>query len=63
MAEKSPLFIRIADAVTRYSVSVSTINRALRNGELTRHKRGRCTLLELAEADAWARGEAQPANQ
>ncbi|MDO5632202.1 MAG: hypothetical protein Q4G22_10230 [Paracoccus sp. (in: a-proteobacteria)] len=49
-----PLFIRINDAARRYSVSVSTINRAFANGELTRHKRGHCTLILLAEADAWA---------
>lgn len=57
MAEKAPLLIRIADAAERYSISRATINRALRNGEIPRIKRGRCTLLPLEDADAWARGD------
>ena len=57
MAEKAPLLIRVADAAERYSVSRATINRALRKGEIPRIKRGRCTLLPLEEADAWARGD------
>lgn len=59
MAEKSPLLIRVADAAERYGVSRATINRALRNGDIPRIKRGRCTLLPLKDADAWAMGTTQ----
>lgn len=56
-AKQAPLLIRVADAAERYSVSKATINRALRKGEIPRIKRGRCTLLPLEDADAWARGD------
>lgn len=53
----TPKFIRIADAQVIYSISRNTICRALDSGELTRNKRGRAVLLEVAELDAWVRGE------
>lgn len=58
MAEKAPLLIRVADAAERYSVSRATINRALKDGRIQRIKRGRCTLMRLDDADAWALGTA-----
>lgn len=57
MADQTTLFIRPKAAALRYSVSLATINRALARGELTRVKRGSATLIEVAEADAWARGD------
>ena len=57
MQENIPVFILPKAAATRYSVSLATINRALARGELTRLKRGSATLIEVAEADAWARGD------
>lgn len=55
--ENGPVFTRPKAAAVRYSVSLATINRALAKGELTRIKRGSATLIEVAEADRWARGD------
>ncbi|MEZ5723902.1 MAG: helix-turn-helix domain-containing protein [Paracoccaceae bacterium] len=60
MASKNPLLIRVSDAAERYSVSRATINRALRDGKIPRIKRGRCTLMPLEDADAWALGTTSP---
>jgi len=57
MADVSKHYLRPRTAAERFSVSVATINRALRSGELTRIKRGRCTLIDVAELDAWVRGD------
>ena len=57
-----PIFIRIDDAVRRYSLSRSTFNRALAAGELTRHKRGGSVLLERVEVERWVRAGAEPAS-
>ena len=51
-----PKFIRINDAVARYSLSRSTFNRALQSGELTGIKKGTALLLEVAELDRWIIG-------
>lgn len=59
--EQSPAFIRINDAVQRYSLSRSTFNRALASGELTRIKRGSSVLLEREEVERWVRAGADPA--
>ena len=48
-----PKYIRINDAVTRYSLSRSTINRALKSGDLASIKKGGAVLLEVSEADRW----------
>lgn len=61
MTEKPRIFIRVKEASARYSLSPATINRAFRDGSLTRIKRGRATLIDLLEADQWARGDT-PAN-
>ena len=57
-----PAFLRINDAVARYSLSRSTFNRALASGELTRIKRGSSVLLEREEVERWVRAGAEPAN-
>jgi excisionase family DNA binding protein len=54
-----PKFVRVVDATHRYSLSRSTIERAIAAGEITRHKRGRLTLLEVAELDAWITGRSR----
>ena len=43
----------------RFSLSRSTFDSALAAGELTRVKRGRAVLLELAEVEMWTRSGAQ----
>lgn len=53
----APRFVRIADAIIMYSLSRATFDRALAAGELTRHKRGSAVLLEVAELEAWVRGD------
>ncbi|SFI65072.1 hypothetical protein SAMN04488095_1469 [Jannaschia pohangensis] len=53
----APRFVRIADATQMYSLSRATFDRALAGGDLTRYKRGSAVLLEVAELDAWIRGE------
>ena len=60
--DATPAFIRINDAVQRFSLSRSTFNRALASGELTRIKRGSSVLLEREEVERWVRGGAEPAN-
>ena len=57
LADKTALFLRPRPAAERLSLSVATINRALAKGELTRIKRGSATLVDVAELDAWARGD------
>ena len=57
-----PTFLRINDAVARYSLSRSTFNRALASGELTRIKRGSSVLLEREEVERWVRAGAEPAS-
>ena len=57
-----PTFIRIDEAVQRYSLSRSTFNRALAAGELTRIGRGRSVLLEREEVERWVRAGAEPAS-
>ena len=57
--ESTPTFIRPREAVDRFGLSRSTFDRALTRGELTRHKKGSATLLELAEVEAWIRDGAQ----
>ena len=54
--EKITKYIRIKDAVLRYSLSRSTINRALKSGELPSIKKGGAVLLEVTEADRWITG-------
>ena len=56
----TPAFLRINDAVARYSLSRSTFNRALAAGELTRIKRGSSVLLEREEVERWVRAGAEP---
>jgi excisionase family DNA binding protein len=56
----APAFIRINDAVQRYSLSRSTFNRALASGDLTRIKRGASVLLEREEVERWVRAGAEP---
>ena len=55
-----PQFIRIGDAVHRFSLSRSIFDRALAAGDLRRFKRGHAVLLELAEVEAWVRSGAKP---
>lgn len=56
--DQRPHFIRMNDAVWRYSTSRSTLNRALAAGELTRFKRGSTVLLEVEELERWVRAGA-----
>lgn len=51
-------YIRINDAVERYSLSRSTFNRAIKAGEITYVKKGRAVLLNVAALDHWISGEA-----
>lgn len=57
MAENAKKYIRPKAAAERVSLSVATINRALAKGDLARIKRGAATLIDVAELDAWARGD------
>ena len=52
-----PKYIRINDAVVRYSLSRSTFNRALKSGDLTAIKKGTAVLLEVEAVDRWITGE------
>ncbi|MCK0101190.1 hypothetical protein [Pseudohalocynthiibacter sp. F2068] len=54
--DNTPKYIRINDAVARYSLSRSTFNRALKNGDLPSIKKGKAVLLEVAKVDAWILG-------
>ena len=58
--EQAPRYERISDLCDRGRVSPATVYRALKAGDLTRYKRGRATLIDAAEADAWLRGEIAP---
>jgi len=50
-------YIRINDAVVRYSLSRSTFNRAIKAGEITPIKKGRAVLLDIEALDRWINGE------
>ena len=54
---KTPKYIRINDAVARYSLSRSTFNRALKSGDLVAMKKGAAVLLEVETVDRWITGE------
>lgn len=62
MSIQPPDFIRINDAVQRFSLSRSTFNRALAAGELTRIKRGGAVLLDAEEVRRWVLGDVSPAD-
>jgi len=51
-------YIRISDAVERYSLSRSTFYRAIKSGEITPIKKGRAVLLEIEALDRWINSEA-----
>lgn len=57
LSEATRRYERISDLCSRGSVSPATVYRALKAGDLTRYKRGRATLIDVAESDAWLRGE------
>ena len=51
-----PKYMRINDACVRYSLSRSTFNRALKEGELIGIKKGSAVLLEIEAVDNWITG-------
>jgi len=56
-----PKYIRIKQAVERYSLSRSTIYRAIDKGELTPVKKGKCLLFSIEELDRWIMSDSIPA--
>jgi excisionase family DNA binding protein len=52
-----PQYIRINDVSGKYSISRSTIERAISGGDLPRVKRGRIVLLDVEAVEAWIHGK------
>lgn len=52
-----PQYIRINDVSGKYSISRSTVERAIAGGELPRVKRGRIVLLNVEAVEAWIHGK------
>ena len=60
--DHAPRYERISDLCKRSGLSPATVYRALGSGDLTRYKRGRATLIDVAEVNDWLRGDIAPAN-
>jgi excisionase family DNA binding protein len=52
-SEPEPVFITVAQATRRVSLSVTTLYKAFARGELTRYRAGGKVLLKVAELNAW----------
>jgi excisionase family DNA binding protein len=51
-----PLYVGIKDAVTMFGLSRDTFYRAVNKGEITLHKRGSRSLLQVSEISDWIEG-------
>jgi excisionase family DNA binding protein len=56
MRENIPLYLGIKDAAILFSISRSTIYRALERGDLVSHKCGSRTLIETRVLENWIKG-------
>ncbi len=52
-ATLAPKYLRITEASRIYSISRSTWDRAMNDGELTRYKRGKMVLMSIEEIENW----------
>ena len=53
----APIFVRVSAVQERFGLHRATIYRAAQRGEITIHRRGSMSFVEVAEISAWITGE------
>lgn len=62
MNDGKPELIRLTEAIERYKISRTTLDKAHNDGLIRKHKLARAVYLDAREIDAWIMGTPRTAN-